>query len=88
MFDSIKKINDGIQEMLDPVNPFTSDINKYRTKEGLKLLVKAGFSKDDIKQLIDVSRAQADPFIDEEIMREEIRKEIVEEKRTRTKRSA
>ena len=79
MLESIKKINDGFQGILDPINGFVSNLDKHRTKEGITLLVQYGFNAEDIQQLIDVSRTQADPFIEETILRFNIEKQVREQ---------
>ena len=60
--DSVKKINDGIQSILDPVNPFITDLTEDNKKIAQHLL-EQGITVEAIQKFVDVSRTQLDPFL-------------------------
>ena len=73
MLDGFKKIVDGIQEVIDPLNPMVSNLDSHKNKEIAKGLLNSGFSIEDITQFVDVSRSQLDPYLE---METEIMKRI------------
>ena len=77
--NGIKTINDGIQGLFDPLNPLVTTINTNKNKEIASFLVKNDFTVQEIKDFVDISRVQLDPYIAEQVLRHEIRKEILEE---------
>ena len=64
MLEGFKQIVDGVQQVLDPINPMTSAMDKHRNQEIAIGLLTSGFSVEDIQQFVDVSRAQLDPFLE------------------------
>ena len=66
MLEGFKKIVDGVQEVLDPINPMTSGMDKHRNEEIAIGLLGSGFSVEDIQQFVDVSRVQLDSFLEVE----------------------
>jgi len=61
--DGVTKINDGIQSLLDPVNPFITDLDD-KNKAIASHLLAEGISKEEIQNFVDVSRPQLDAFLD------------------------
>lgn len=55
-----KKVADGLQEILDPINPLVSSIDAHKNKEIAQGLLASGFTVEDIQQFADVSRVQLD----------------------------
>ena len=67
MLEGFKMIVDGLQEVVAPINPMVSDIEKHRSKEIARGLLASGFSIEDIQQFADVSRVQLDQFLEIEV---------------------
>ena len=63
MLNGFKKIVDGIQEVVDPLNPMVSNLDSHKNKEIASGLLASGFSIEEITQFVDVSRSQLDPFL-------------------------
>lgn len=82
MLDGFRKIVDGVQEVLDPINPMTSNMDKHRNKEIAIGLLQSGFSVEDIQQFVDVSRVQLDDFLEIEA---KVMVRMAETKETKTK---
>jgi len=68
--DGVKKINDGIQSILDPVNPFITDLTDIN-KEIARHLLEQDITVQQIQDFVDVSRTQLDPYlaIEAEVMK-------------------
>ncbi len=88
MLDGFKKIVDGVQEVLDPINPMVSSMDKHRNTEIATGLLASGFSKEDIQQFVDVSRAQLDPFLDLEVAVQKRLEAAKKQTETKTKAKA
>jgi len=79
--DSVKKINDGIQSILDPVNPFITDLTEDNKKIA-KHLLEEGISVEAIQKFVDVSRTQLDPFL---ALESEVMKRVAEATKPKAK---
>ena len=73
---AIKKINDSIQStFIDPLNITVTNLDD-QNKSIAQHLLSEGITVEQIKHFVDVSRAQLDPFLEEQNLRASIRKEI------------
>ena len=79
--DSVKKINDGIQSILDPVNPFITDLTEDNKKIAQHLL-EQGITVEAIQKFVDVSRTQLDPFL---ALESEVMKRVAEATKPKAK---
>ncbi len=62
MLDGFKKIVDGLQEVIDPINPLVTNLTE-KNKEIASGLLASGFTIKEIIDFVDVSRPQLDPFL-------------------------
>ena len=75
----IKEFNDGIQStLIDPLNIMVTNLDK-ENKAIADSLLAGGVTPEQIKHFVDVSRAQLDPYLDEQALRASIRAEILAE---------
>ncbi len=72
MLDGFKKIMDGVQEVIDPLNPMVTNLTT-KNKEIASGLLASGFTKEEIIAFVDVSRPQLDPFL---AVEEEVQKRL------------
>ena len=73
---AIKKINDSIQStFIDPLNITVTNLDDQNKSIATHLLSE-GITVEQIKHFVDCSRAQLDPFLEEQALRASIRKEI------------
>ncbi len=77
ILSGFKKIADGVQEVIDPLNPMVSNLDNHRNKEIAAGLLASGFTIEDIQQFVDVSRSQLDPFLK---LESEVNKRMAEAK--------
>lgn len=61
MFDSLTKINDGIQGLLDPINPLNNNINDM-DKKMILALIQSGHTIEEVEHLLAVSDSQLREF--------------------------
>ena len=62
MFDSFKKIADGVTELIEPLNPMVTDMTQ-RNKEIATNMIAAGLTTKEIQDFVDVSRSQLDAYL-------------------------
>ncbi len=62
MFQGIKKIVDGVGDIIEPLNPLVTDMTPKNIEIATMLLEK-GYSVSEIQDFVDVSRIQLDDFI-------------------------
>ncbi len=80
---AIKKLNDSIQStFIDPLNITVTNLDDQNKAITLHLL-NEGITVEQIKHFVDCSRAQLDPFLEEQALRASIRKEIETEMLTK-----
>ena len=61
--EGVKKINDGVQAMLDPINPFITDLTETN-KQIASHLLETGITVQQIQDFVDISRTQLDPYLE------------------------
>ena len=75
----IKEFNDGVQRtFLDPLNITVTDLDE-QNKAMADSLLAGGVTAAQIQHFVDVSRAQLDPYLEEQELRASIRAEIIAE---------
>jgi len=82
--EGVKKITSGFESLVDAVNPMTTVVATNKNREILDLLVKSGYTFQQIMDIVDIGRVSAEPYVNEQIMRQEIRLEILAESEEKT----
>ena len=77
ILSGFKKVVDGVQEIVDPINPMVSNLDNHKSKEIARGLLLSGFTVEEIQQFVDVSRSQLDPFLE---LEDEVNKRMAEAK--------
>ena len=79
MLEDFKKIADGLQGIVDPINIMVTNLDKGKNKEIADLLIDKGFTVEEVQDFADVSRPQLDPYILKRRVRFEVMAEIAAE---------
>ena len=67
MLEGFKKIVEGVNDIIEPLNPMVTDMTDAN-KTIAKGLLDSGFSVKQIQDFVDVSRNQLDEFIEVEVL--------------------
>lgn len=62
MLSGFKKVVDGLNEIVEPLNPLVTDMTE-KNKEIASGLLSSGFTVEEVENFVDVSRSQLDDFI-------------------------
>ncbi len=82
--DALTEFNDGVQRMLDPINPLVTNLTD-KNKAIAELLFNAGVTAEEIGDFVDVSKAQLNPYMEELALKAKIKAELLEEMKTTKK---
>ena len=63
MFNGLKKIAEGVNDIVEPLNPLVTNMTP-KNKEIATSLLDNGFSVKEVQDFVDVSRNQLDDYIE------------------------